>query len=182
MHSAMEHPENQQTSEYEGNWLLLQTKPSQEQRALLNLERQGYRCYLPMLNRQRIRRGLLTVAPEPLFPRYLFIQMDINDTAINRSSIRSTKGVSCLVTFGGNPARVDNELIEMLRSRESDQPETVQQLFRAGDRLRITDGPFSGIECIYQMDNSAGRVTVLINLLSKQVSLHLKPDTLQPIN
>ena len=38
----------------EGNplmhWYVIHTKSQQEQRALLNLEQQGYECYLPLLS------------------------------------------------------------------------------------------------------------------------------------
>lgn len=166
-------------AEIPAEWYLLQTKPLQEQRALQNLERQVYQCYLPMLNKQKLYRGNLAVAREPLFPRYLFVRLD---TSIGWSSIRSTKGVSNLVIFGGKPAKIKQEVIDLLACRESTQAETVKPLFTPGDRLRITSGPFSGIECVYQIDNGAGRVRVLINMLSKQVSMRLSPDLLQPAN
>ena len=38
-------------------WYVVHTKPRQEDKALLNLERQGYRCYLPRLTVEKIRRG-----------------------------------------------------------------------------------------------------------------------------
>lgn len=55
------------------HWYLVHTKPRQEKCALENLHRQGYQCYLPTLPSEKLRQGLLTVADEPLFPRYLFI-------------------------------------------------------------------------------------------------------------
>lgn len=35
--------------------------PRQEQRALLNLEQQGYECYLPVLATEKLRQGVLSV-------------------------------------------------------------------------------------------------------------------------
>jgi transcriptional antiterminator RfaH len=46
---------------------------------------------------------LLSVAKEPLFPRYLFIRLGMDDTAKSWASFRSTKGVSLVVSFGINP-------------------------------------------------------------------------------
>ena len=81
-------------------WYLIYTKPRQEQRALLNLEQQGYECYLPLHAAEKLQRGKLSVVEEPLFPRYLFIQLDTSQTGKSWGPIRSTKGVSHLVAFG----------------------------------------------------------------------------------
>jgi len=58
------------------SWYLIHSKPRQEQIALENLERQFYPCYLPIFRAEKIRRGELSVSEEPLFPRYLFVQLD----------------------------------------------------------------------------------------------------------
>lgn len=73
------------------HWYLIHTKPRQEKCALENLERQGYACYLPMLPTEKLRQRILTIGEEPLFPRYLFIQLDSGALAKSWSPIRSTK-------------------------------------------------------------------------------------------
>lgn len=95
-------------------WCLVHTKPRQEKCALENLNRQGYQCYLPTLPSEKLRQGLLTFVDEPLFTRYLFIRLGEGDSARSWAPIRSTKGVSSLVSFGLEPARVDDSLIELL--------------------------------------------------------------------
>ena len=60
---------------------------------------------MPTLPSERLRQGLLTVAGEPIFPSYLFICLDRGDSAKSLASVRLTKGVSHLVSFGGEPAR-----------------------------------------------------------------------------
>lgn len=45
------------------------------------------------------------------------------------------------------PARVDGELIDLIRSRE--QGFHAQPLFLAGENVTVADGPFAGLE-IYQ--------------------------------
>ena len=62
------------------HWYLVHTKPRQEKCALDNLQRQGYQCYLPTRPSEKLRQRLLTLADEPLFPRYLFIQLGMDDT------------------------------------------------------------------------------------------------------
>lgn len=163
------------------NWYLIHTKPRQEKCALLNLEQQGYECYLPILPSEKLRQGLLTVVDEPLFPRYLFIRLDKGESAKSWSPIRSTKGVSRLVSFGVEPAKVDGRLVEMLRAQENTIQEQPQRLFTPGERVMVTGGAFAGVEAIYQMRDGESRVMVLIELLSKPVRMSVVPASLRKV-
>ncbi len=164
------------------HWYLVYTKPKQEKCALDNLHRQGYQCYLPTIPSERLRQGLLAVADEPLFPRYLFIRLGRGDSAKSWGPIRSTKGVCRLVSFGGEPARVDDGLIELLRTQEASLQTESQCLFGAGEFVRLTEAPFAGIEGIYQMAEGEHRVMVLIEILSKPVAVRVPPATLRKVS
>jgi transcriptional antiterminator RfaH len=101
------------------NWYLLHTKPREEARALLNLEQQDYPCYCPMISTEKQRRGKVKVISESMFSRYLFIQLDASPNGKGWHSIRSTPGVSGLVMFGTEYAKIDEQVIQCLRTRES---------------------------------------------------------------
>lgn len=164
------------------HWYLVHTKPRQEDCALQNLQRQGYQCYLPMLSVESIRQGSLAVANEPLFPRYLFIRLGVGDSAKSWAPIRSTKGVNRLVCFGSEPARIDDNLIAFLQAQEISLQNKPEPLFKPGERVRITEGAFIGIEGIYQMIEGERRVMVLIELLSKPVMMRVLPDDMRKAN
>jgi transcriptional antiterminator RfaH len=114
-----------------------------------------------------------------LFPRYLFIRLGLGDSAKSWAPIRSTKGVSRLVSFGNEPARVADGLIELLRAQEATVQTIPEKLFKPGERVRLTAAPFAGIEGIYQMTNGERRVMVLIEILSRPVSVHVAPASLR---
>ena len=156
-------------------WYVIHTKPRQEQRALTNLEQQGYQCYLPILSLEKLSRARLSVVEEPLFPRYLFINLDASRYGQNWAPIRSTWGVSSLVTFGGKPAKVDAALIDLLRKQQQGLSQDPQRLFSNGEHLLITDGPFTGIEAIYQMPSGENRAMVLIEVLGKLANMQIAP-------
>lgn len=161
------------------SWYLIHTKPRQEARALLNLERQGYVCYLPMFARERVVKGVRKSAEEPLFPRYLFICLDADGAGQSWAPIRSTKGVSQMVSFGGEPAKVSETLLAVLREREAEPPRPV---FASGEPVTIGEGPFAGLEAIYEMPDGERRAMVLIEFLGKTARLTVplaalsKPD------
>lgn len=152
-------------------WYLVHTKPRQEDVALANLERQGYECYLPQMRIERIRRRKAEVTTEPMFPRYLFIRLDSSDQGKSWSPIRSTLGVSQLVHFGARAAKVDDTLVHLLRQREQVMP--AEAMFASGDSVVITDGPFAGIEAIYQTTDAERRAFILLEILSKPVPMQI---------
>src|SRR5665811_335551 len=123
------------------HWYVIHTKPRQEQRALFNLAQQGYNCYLPLLATEKLRLGALTLVHEPLFARYLFVRIDASQSGQSWGPIRSTLGVSRLVSFGTEPARVGADLIETLRGHTERQYQQPERLFNQGDRVQIKDGP-----------------------------------------
>ena len=160
------------------HWYVIYTKPRQEQRALLNLEQQGFECYLPLIKVEKFHQRKLLLVAEPLFARYLFIRLDVNKSGKSWSPIRSTKGVSRLVAFGNEPLRVEDDLIQQLRAQHDVLVKQPQRLFEPGEHLLVTEGPFSGIEAVYQMSDGENRAMVLIELLSKPVKVTLAPSSL----
>ena len=158
-------------------WHLIHTKPRQEALALTNLSRQGFECYMPMLRLQKIRQRKTAIVAEPMFPRYLFIRLDTSGTGQSWSPIRSTLGVNQLVRFGGQPAKVDGQLIDLIRSRE--QGTQAQALFSAGDNVTVADGPFAGLEAIYQNTDAESRSMILLNILSKPVAMRIDTASLR---
>ena len=98
------------------HWHLIYTKPHQEKVAFDNLIRQNYQCYLPLINTEKILRGKKILTKEPMFPRYLFVRLS-HDGQQNWSPIRSSKGVSHLVNFGGLAASLDDETMDNLQQK-----------------------------------------------------------------
>jgi len=161
------------------NWFVVHTKPRQESRALVNLERQGFECFLPTIPKKKVSRKVFEIVHEPLFARYLFIALDTTLSGKSWAPIRSTLGVSKLVTFGTDPARVDERLIQVLRDQEHALACQPLAQYKPGDIVKIKDGPFKGIEAVYQMDDGEMRAMVLIELLQKPTRLQVDINNLQ---
>lgn len=164
-----------------GNWYLIHTKIRQEHVALENLERQDFKCFLPLIGVEKLRRGVLQQVQEALFPRYLFIRLGTGLESQSWSPIRSTVGVSRLVTFGQTPARVDDALVSVLRDK-TENTQVQRRHFEPGEQVVVTHGPFAGIEAAYQMSDGEGRVMVLLNLMSKQVTMTISPANIRKVN
>jgi len=160
-------------------WYLVHTKSRQEDKALLNLERQGYRCYLPRLTLEKIRQGRVVSVTEAMFPRYLFIKLDSGQQGKSWTPIRSTLGVHRLVHFGAQPAKVDPDLIDLLRGREQEKPP--EPLFQPGDRVTVVAGPLAGLEAVYQMTDGEQRSMLLLEILSQTVRMPVDTAVLKKV-
>jgi transcriptional antiterminator RfaH len=147
-------------------WYLVQCKPRQDGRAEEHLTRQGYSCCRPMCDREKIVRGRRQVLSESLFPGYLFIQ--ITDDA-SWSPLRSTRGVSHVVKFGGKPLAVNYQLVSQFQNRAG----VLSIVFQVGDKVRILDDGFAGVEAIFKAATGDERVVLLIKLLNRAQELTL---------
>ena len=150
-------------------WYVVQSQPNAEAKAVAHLERQGFVTYLPrFLKRRRHARRIETVAA-PLFPRYLFVGIDIN---VQRwRSIFSTIGVSRLVCQGNLPTAVADRVIESLKAREENGfvHLELRPNFRPGDKIRVLDGAFADCLGLYEGMKDSDRVAILLDLLGRKV-------------
>lgn len=160
-------------------WYLLHCKARQEARARMHVENQGYTACLPQLDRTKLVRGKRTVCEEPLFPNYLFVQLNVNTANFN--ALRSTRGVNGFVRFGGVPATVPNEVVAQLLEIEDAQKNaaSVQQTYKTGAAVEITEGPFAGLQAVYQMPKGEERCLVLLDMLGKQQRIEIEERVLR---
>ena len=149
------------------NWYLIFTKPHQEKVALDNLTHQNYQCYLPLINTEKILRGKKILSKEPMFPRYLFVRLS-HDGKQNWSPIRSTKGVSHLVNFGGLAVSMDDETMDNLQQKIDEA--LVVKVFSIGDKVEILKGPFKGMEAIFNTYKGEERAMLLLNFMAKNLT------------
>lgn len=155
-------------------WHVVHTRARQEFRALEQLRNQHYECYLPTLQIEKMRGRRIELCEEPLFSRYLFIR--INQATVNWTAIRSTRGVSSLVTFGGRYATLADGWIDALKNAPFAAHRT---LFTPGESVCITSGPFSGLEGIYQASDGDARALILIDLISQPQKLVFPMEALR---
>jgi len=161
-------------------WFVVHTKPRQEAVAQAQLERQGYPVYFPRLCLPRLRRSRWSDVIEPLFPRYLFVGLEVGEQAL--APIRSTRGVSTVLRFGDRYAEVPMALVDALRKRadESGMHVLADPGFHKGDRLHIIAGPFHGFEAVFESAAGADRVRVLLEVLGAASSVTLPMACMVP--
>jgi transcriptional antiterminator RfaH len=158
-------------------WYVVQTQVNAEAKAVRNLVRQGFEVYLPRYLKRRSHARKIEKVPAPLFPRYMFVQIDI---ATQRwRSVQSTFGVSHLVLSGSDPAPLADNAINCLRAREDgsgyvqlDQRPT----FALGAKVRVLAGVFADNLGLFDGMADRDRIAILLDLLGRKVRVSIEAE------
>lgn len=150
-------------------WYVAHTLVHAEERARINLEQQGFRTYLPRYRRERRHARRHDVVRAPLFPGYIFVQLDLDNAPWR--SINGTFGVSYLVCQGSRPAPVPDGVVEEIAARENDDGLIVlkPRRFREGETLRIVSGALADCLGFFEKMADRDRVVLLLDLLGRKV-------------
>jgi transcriptional antiterminator RfaH len=159
-------------------WFALYTKPHKEYLVRELLSAQEVEVYLPEIavrTKRRDRRD-----KRPFFPHYMFARLDLQDGMI--AKMRWTPGLRCIVSVGGQPVPVPDEVVQEVRRRLAAMAQIEpEELFREGDVVHVTRGPFEGLDAVFDRRLSAqGRVRVFLQWMSRQVTAELDVEDLLP--
>ncbi len=141
------------------DWFLVHTQPRQELVAEQSLLRLGVETFFPRIRQQRVIRRRPRVVTGPLFPGYVFARFDV---ATRWRAVNYACGVTRIVVFGETPAVVPDELVSGLVARMEEGAVVVRQRFAAGDRVRVSWGPFEGLEALFERELSDQQRVVLL--------------------
>lgn len=161
-------------------WYVANTLPHHEVRAKTNLLQQGYRAWLPTLKRARRHARRIDTVLAPLFPGYLFVELD--PTKQIWSPINGTVGVRRLLCQNMRPVRVPDKFIETLRQRTDNDGivATLGSDLRPGQKVRIVAGPL--LDRVGTLLNLAAkdRVALLLSILGQEVSTVMSRSFVTP--
>jgi transcriptional antiterminator RfaH len=162
-------------------WYVVYTHANSEIRAREHLMRQGFTAILPTYKRWRHHARKHDVVERPLFPRYLFVALDMLEQRWR--PILSTVGVCDLVRRGDAPAPMPSGLAEEIGERAAlgafDRLSPLDGL-RFGDPVRVVEGPFADLIGRFIGVADRERVFVLLDLLGRQVKTTLSQATVSP--
>lgn len=151
------------------SWFAVMTKPRAEAEAHLCLTRQGFETLFPRIRRTVRAASGMVIRTESLFPRYVFIHSDPSLQSL--APVRSTRGVTTIVRFGGEPACVPDTVIDQIRSRIDVHDGFVRLAvpeLAPGTKVRINEGPFSGLDAIFASAYGEDRVRLLLTMLGSE--------------
>jgi len=156
-------------------WYALRSKPHSEELLWEQLVLRRIETFYPRIRVRVVNPRARKI--KPYFPGYLFVRIDL--AQMGESILKWVPGTTGLVSFGGEPACVPDNLIHALRTRIEGIDAAGGELhesFKPGDPIFIQDGLFKGYEAIFDHHISGtGRVRVLMQMFqSRCVSLNLR--------
>jgi transcription antitermination factor NusG len=163
------------------HWYALRSKPRKEDVVWRQCREQGYEVFYPRLRVQPINPRARKV--KAYFPGYLFTHVDLD--TIGLSAFQWMPHAIGLVTFGGEPSTVPENLIYAIQRRVEEISAAGGEVFdglKKGDKVLISYGPFEGYEAIFDTRlPGSERVRVLLDLLSnkRQVPIELNASNIQ---
>jgi len=163
-------------------WYALRSKTRKEDVVYKQVRDQGIDVFYP-----RIRVNPVNPRSkhyQPYFPGYLFVQIDLD--LLGQSAFQWMPHTLGLVSFGGEPAIVPENLVHAIRLRVEEISAAGGEVFdglQKGDVVLINNGPFEGYEAIFDTRlPGSERVRVLLQLLdSRHVPVELGAGSIRQV-
>ena len=162
------------------HWYAVRTHARQEVRAEGNLSAWGVETFAPRMLKRRHCNGQQIKSIEPLFPRYIFARFKVNDLL---HKVNFTRGVEYVVSFGGQPTRVEDQVVELIRKRlGEDGCVHIGEQFKAGDLVVIKSGPLMSLNGVFERElKNSDRVMLLLTAINYQNHIVLDRHNVQKV-
>lgn len=157
-------------------WYALYLRSRQEKVVEQRLREKGVETLLPMIQEVRQYTDRRQVVIEPLFRGYLFGRFSLRD----KMTILETNGIVHIVSAGAKPSPIPDSEMEWVRAASKAPHRVKRQAFlRFGERVRIVEGEFSGIEGYVLKKKGATRVVVSIGSIAQSLAIDVAPDAIR---
>jgi transcription antitermination factor NusG len=163
----------------EQHWYAAYTCANQEKRVAAELDVRVVEHFLPLYSSVRRWSDRRVSLELPLFPGYVFVRLALRD----RLRVLQIPTVVRLVGFSGGPAVLSDTEMEIMRSGLSQSLHAEPHPFSSiGRRVRITGGPFSGLEGVLKRKRNRNslRVVVSLRLIQRSVAVEVEVADVAP--
>src|SRR6266849_3910233 len=161
----------------EQRWYAAYTCANHEKRVAAEIEARDVEHFLPVYGSVRRWKDRRVSLELPLFPGYVFVRLALRD----RLRVLQIPSVVRLVGFGGLPTVLPDMEMEILRSGLSQSLRAEPHPFlNVGRRVRITGGPFAGLEGVLRRKKSNLRVVVSLELIQRSVAVDVDAADVRP--
>jgi transcription antitermination factor NusG len=160
----------------ETHWYAACTCANHENRVSEQLAAREVEHFLPVYRSVRRWRDRRVELDLPLFPGYVFVRLALRD----RLRVLQIPSVARLVGFGGSPAALPDEEVEILRaglgSRLVAEP---HPYLTEGRRVRVRSGPLAGMRGIVLRRRGKVRFVVSMELIMKSIAVEIDEADLE---
>lgn len=165
----------------EKHWYAIHTYSGYEDNVSRNLKQRveslGYEdkifeVLVPKEKKIKIKAGKREVVEEKIYPGYVLVQMIVSDDSWY--VVRNTPNVTGFIGAGTTPTPLSQEEIDILITRMGVTEPKYKVDVKAGDNVKITDGPFKDFDGkVAEVDAERGRVKVLVSIFGRETPVEL---------
>jgi len=157
-------------AQWQPSWFAVHTRSRHEHAVKRQLDDKGIEGFLPAYNKVSQWKDRRKTVVMPLFPGYLFVRI----SPINRLEVLKAFGVVSLVGDGCAPLPIPEVQIQNIhRLLETGLKYDPHPYLQVGRRVRITNGPLSGVEGILARKKNLSRLVVSVDLIERAVSVEI---------
>jgi transcriptional antiterminator RfaH len=164
-------------------WYVIHTHLKQEERADSNLRQWGIETLYPKIKSRRVNEftGAPTYITKPLFPRYIFAKFNASKIL---SKISFTRGVYHVVSFGGQPTPINEDIIQIIKDRiDQDGLVRIGEELNEGDKVVIKAGPLRDFEGMFERElKDQERISILLDTINYQCRLVIPKDLVEKVS
>jgi len=158
-------------------WFAVYTLSRREKQVARHMDVQSIEHFLPLTKRRRRwKNGCTMTVEEPLFPSYLFVQMD----QTTRTRVLAVPGVHSIVGVGKDPVPVPHFEIETLRRSVDRLKIEPHPYLNVGERATILNGPLAGLAGIVVRKKNGLRFVLGLDLIMKSFAVEVDAADLEP--
>ena len=156
-------------------WHVLRTRSRQEKVVARLLRSSSIRHFLPLVRRVRYYGHRSRVVEQPLFTCYLFLHGTVEDTYVATATKRIVEVIAV-----ADQQRITHELQQIQRAVEQGAELAMSAYLHVGRRVRVTAGPFRGIEGLVEDRRKASRLVLQVQVLGRATSVEIDAGLLEP--
>ncbi len=162
------------TLDNERQWWVMRTRTRQEKSLARDLLNREIPYYLPQIPKSAVIRGRKRTSFIPLFSGYLFMFGDERE----RYASLTTNRVAQVLPVR-EQRELNQDLQQIYRLVQAKAPLTIESRLKEGDRVRVKNGPFAGVEGSVLSRGRKSRVIVAVRLIQQGVSLEIEDCQLE---
>ncbi|MBI3852551.1 MAG: hypothetical protein HY298_20020 [Verrucomicrobia bacterium] len=157
-------------------WFVAHTRPRREKKLAQYCRRVAIATTLPCYELAHKYRGKTVVFRKPLFPGYVFLELDPAD----RNLIRQNEHVANLLEVLDQET-FQKQLQDILLALEANVGVRLAPSIGEGMRVRIRAGPLQGIEGWVEQRHGLSTVLLRLDFINQAAAVKLEADLLEPI-
>jgi transcription antitermination factor NusG len=160
-------------------WFALYTKSRSEKKVNQELINKGIECYLPLEKKLKLWSDRKKWVEEPFIRSYIFVKTEEHEL----QSALNTMGVVSVIRFGGKPAKVQEEHINLIKSilSSDENYELSAESFEPGEKVEVESGSLKGLfgELVHHLNKY--KVLVRINSINQNILIKINPSHLKKV-